>query len=206
MNGEQRKKSPLAILLFAVIMFAIAAAGYFSDTTSSTPDHYFIKNAGGDVLLKHRDHAKDLQCADCHHDLLSSDDRTACFECHGDDVDAADFEHAELLEVEDHRCTTCHNSLADKTPVNCRTCHEQEVKGTTSTAGCAECHDEDVTPDLLTHDEMIAVEAHGCYDCHSVMSVSDAYHQQCSGCHIKSGQARFVNADGNARCEICHLK
>lgn len=207
MNGDMKnKKSPLLILLFAAVMYIVAVAGYLIERPDSDPDHLFFANTGGDVVMKHKDHANDLHCADCHHDLLSSDNRTACFECHEDDVDPEDFEHAELLDIEDHRCTTCHNRLHDDDPVSCRTCHLQEVKGTSSTAGCAECHDEDITPDFLTHDEMLEVEDHSCYDCHSVMALSDAFHQQCTDCHLKSGQARFVNDKGVARCVICHLK
>jgi hypothetical protein len=208
MNGKRNFKiSPIPIIVFALLMYLIGGYASLRDQPEKNKTHLFMSNSAGDVVMLHQSHASgSLYCADCHHDLLSADQRTPCAECHGDDVEEADYEHSDLTEIESHSCTLCH--LFDETvePANCAVCHPDETAESVEKGGCQVCHDDpDITPDLFTHDEYLEIEDHSCAGCHQPVLLTDVYHQHCNGCHLREDTPRFANAAG-ARCEICHLK
>ena len=159
------------------------------------------------MLIEHDTHIRDTEgCETCHHDLFSSDSRNACSDCHGDDVAAEDFTHEDLKDIEGHSCESCHQTIEGVEPRSCRWCHPDTQESDERIIACSSCHDDEYTPDILTHDEMQEVDGHECESCHNISAVSGAYHEQCNRCHFMENPDEFRSVDGSAMCERCHLK
>ncbi len=205
MNGKQ--KSTYLLASVAVLTGIIGIGGYLIGQNPKTSDRLYLKNAGGAVLFEHQQHAKMVgDCANCHHEVLLSDERTQCTECHDEGMDAADFVHADFLEVGAHSCTTCHQVNADIKPQSCANCHPKSQDAEAAGVECANCHDDSYQPGDVTHDELQEIEGHSCEGCHNIRAVSDVYHSQCNRCHLSESREMFVDADGKTRCAVCHLK
>ncbi len=77
----------------------------------------------------------------------------------------------------------------------CAVCHHELV----GEAGpCADCHDDDYTPDLAGHDELTAIDGHSCEGCHELADSGQA--RGCRACHPAAA------AEGAAflGCDSCH--
>jgi hypothetical protein len=196
---------PLAVI--TILSGLVGIAGYWRVSPGSESRRFFWANSGGAVMFEHDTHSATAgQCADCHHDLFTSDGRIACTECHGEDYTVGDFSHDDLKAIEGHDCGYCHQVNGSLTAGSCRSCHPSVQDDEATTGNCQDCHGEDYTPDILTHDELLAVESHRCSVCHVTITISDAYHRRCQRCHARENPVRFVDAEGGPRCRRCHLK
>lgn len=203
--GKSGKARVLIVL--TLVAGLVGVAGYWVESEPTDTDRYYLRNSGGAVLFEHQAHVDLVDgCESCHHDLLLSDSRQACSDCHGEDVVADDFDHDDLKAIEAHTCGVCHqvNELAEAK--SCRHCHPSVQEVDLQIVSCAECHDADYTPDLLTHDEMLEVDGHLCEGCHNPRAINVVYHEQCNRCHLIENPKLFAAEDGSGRCEICHLK
>ncbi len=91
------------------------------------------------------------------------------------------FAHQEHVEAVEEYCARCHHML-----------HSSE------TTPCADCHDDDYTPDMMTHDEYNELEDHSCEFCHQVDENKKA--ESCRKCHLSVQDAETTFVD----CETCH--
>jgi hypothetical protein len=203
--GQSDKARVLIVL--TLIAGMVGVAGYWVESEPTDTDRYYLRNSGGAVLFEHQAHV-DLAdgCESCHHDLLLSDSRQACSECHGEDVVADDFSHDDLKMIEAHTCGFCHRIDESAQAQSCRHCHAPVQEAALRIVTCTECHDDDYTKDLLTHDEMQEVDGHSCEGCHNPRAINVVYHQQCTRCHLIENHKLFTAKDGGVRCEMCHLK
>lgn len=104
-------------------------------------------------------------------------------------------------------CVTCHHNIqAEEEAASCRECHQTVQPSETNTLACIECHDDDYTPDMMEHEEYLEIEDHSCLSCHAPRSISSAYHQNCSDCHLENSPKIFTKANGELLCGACHLR
>jgi len=206
-NPDQnlRKIAPLLVLTAACVVAGVL--GYVIVDPASSQDRVYLRNGGGAVLFTHGPHAeREGGCVVCHHDLVG-EIVTECAECHDDSYDAGLLEHAELLEIPDHECGGCHEIGDAESVVSCRYCHPASAGSDERPPLCSGCHDESYDePGLVSHAELLAIEDHTCSGCHTIGTASKVYHAQCNACHAMRNSERFVNSDGDTRCEACHLK
>jgi len=207
MNGKYYNKnlSP-SLIIIVIITGVIGIAGYCIKSEPSTNNNFYIQNSSGAVLFEHQQHIELTEgCEVCHHELVLSDDRTNCSECHDNDYSSEDFFHDELTSISDHTCSYCHQVSEYADIQSCRSCHlaENESDGLVS---CLECHDDDYDQDLITHDEMQEIHEYDCGGCHNIQAIGNIYHEYCSECHTNEKPQKFTNTDGSIRCQNCHLK
>lgn len=104
-------------------------------------------------------------------------------------------------------CVQCHHDLrGEKKASSCRECHPGSQPSETNTVACLECHDDSYSSDMMSHDEYLEVDDHSCLGCHAPRAVSEAYHANCSNCHLEQSRERFTKADGELLCGACHLR
>jgi len=209
MNGNtQRNKKSSLLLILTVIAALVGIIGYLVESKPvNNTDRFFLSNSGGAVVFEHQTHTGyGDDCARCHHDLLFSYESQACGDCHDKDVTPDDFEHGDLKEIEAHTCTTCHQADESKQPGSCRTCHPKVQDQERSLIACNDCHDDEYTPDFLTHDEMQEMDGHSCEGCHISGAIGAVYHEQCNRCHLIENSEKFAAGDGSVHCQRCHLK
>ena len=209
MSGNNGRQNWTRSMTIAVAIAAAAAIiGLLTGGKNTTTDRHYFQNSAGSVLFDHGKHNESAEsCAVCHHDLYGSAQAVSCEECHdGEGMDPADFEHAELKELHERDCSRCHEQVKeDDQAVSCRTCHPGTQENENRFVGCMECHDDsDYTPDMMSHEELVEVEDHSCLGCHAPSSVSEAYHSNCTSCHLAAAPEKFSNEDG-VRCSVCHL-
>ncbi len=195
------------LIVLALGAALVGVAGYWVESEPANTDRYYLESSGGAVVFEHQAHVDVTDgCERCHHDLLSSDSRYACNECHGEDVVADDFDHDDLKAIEAHTCGTCHQVSEPAQPQNCRECHPSAQEEDQLAVACVQCHGDDYTTDLLTHDDMQEVHDQSCTGCHNARSISAVYHEQCTRCHLIEKRELFATGEGSVRCERCHLK
>lgn len=194
----------------AAVLVAAAAAviGGMAGAGNEETDRVYLRSTAGSVLFDHGKHSETAEsCAVCHHDLLAGEQFVSCQECHGDDIDPAEFAHADLKEYHGGDCLKCHEQAAgDDQAQTCRECHPGTQENEEKTVGCTECHDDGFTPDMMGHDEYLEVEDHSCLGCHQPGSVSEAYHANCTACHMETSPKRFADPEGGVVCAACHLR
>ena len=208
MNGKQYNKNlSLSLIVIVIITGLIGIAGYYIESEPPlTNNRFYIQNSSGAVLFEHQRHIDLTEgCEVCHHELVLSDDKTECSECHDDDYLPEDLSHDKLTIISDHTCNYCHQVGEYIDIQSCRSCHlaENELTGLVS---CLECHDDDYTPEDLSHDEMQEIHEYNCENCHNIQAIGTVYHGYCSECHTNETPQQFTNADGSIRCQNCHLK
>ena len=190
-----------------LVAAGIALIGIMVGEKSVATNRYYWEASAGNVLFDHDQHSETAEsCASCHHTLYGADLAISCEECH-DDYEAEDFEHAELKEFHGRDCSNCHEQVADDDQAaSCRDCHLSVQESETHSISCAECHDDDYQPDMMTHDEYLEIEDHSCMGCHSPRAIAETYHTSCSDCHLEEAPDRFAHSDGSANCSGCHLR
>lgn len=208
MNGKIDKKNKAIPLVVVVVLAAVVGVvGYLMEKEPSRGERYYWQNPGGAVMFEHQAHFEMSEaCENCHHDIIQANVTRDCSECHGDDFSPSDFDHQELMAIQEHECGYCH--LRDESlPVqSCRDCHPKVQDQEYGIVACPECHGNDYTEESLTHDEMLTIEGHSCDICHVVRPVAEVYHEQCDRCHARENPGLFVSGNGKSRCEACHLK
>lgn len=208
MSGDiSRQGRSLPLILLALLAGLVGIAGYWTEGEAPESDRYYLRNIGGAVLFEHQAHA-DMTggCEGCHHNLLLSDSRHPCSDCHDEAIVADDFDHDNLKTIEAHRCEFCHRVNESAQTQSCRNCHRAVLETGLRIVTCSECHDDGYTRDLLTHDEMQEVDGHSCDGCHNPREISVVYHQQCNRCHLVESPKKFASENGSAKCQSCHLK
>ena len=206
-NVKGRRNWTLSITAALLVGAAAAFIGVMTGDRSIATDRYYLTSSAGNILFDHGRHGETADsCVTCHHTLYSSSQAISCEECH-DEMDPADFEHAELKEFHERDCATCHEQTAeDDQAASCRTCHPAFQESETRVVGCSECHDEGYEPELLAHDEYLEIDDHSCLGCHTPSAVAEAYHTSCTDCHLEEAPDRFGLADGTVNCSGCHLR
>lgn len=209
MSGNHRGRRNWTHSMTVAVLVAAAAAvvGYMSGDAAGKADRKYLQSTAGSVLFDHGGHNEAVEaCVQCHHDLLGSAVATSCDECHDEDVEADDYEHAELKEIHGRQCSQCHEQVKeDDKAVSCRSCHPGIQEESVRTVACSECH-EDYTQDMMEHQEYQEVEDHSCVGCHAPASLSEAYHVNCTACHLESSPERFADPKGEVICGACHLR
>jgi len=196
--------------VLTLVATAVAVYGYLQPAPSVAGIRFYLDNSGGAVVFTHADHQEySSACVTCHHALIQGQ-AYACSECHDDPeyVHSA-FAHADLLEIEDHACDGCHPLQPDMAARSCRACHpsaadEQTVAG--KPGDCQQCHDDpDYTPEVFSHADLLEIEDHACDGCHRPSPVGEIYHKDCTACHRDQAAERFIDNQGQALCNACHL-
>ena len=210
MSGNLRGRRNWTRSLTTVFIVAAAAVmgGYLIDGTAVETDRIYLRAAAGPVLFDHGAHGEYAQsCAVCHHPLYAAAQATACSDCHDDDRQSDTYDHASLKELHNQDCSQCHEQQeADDQATSCRQCHPSVQQEEQAVVSCASCHDDSYTPDLMSHDEYLAIDDHTCLGCHAPRPRADAYHASCSDCHLDAAPQRFAHADGEVLCGACHLR
>ncbi|THB70015.1 MAG: hypothetical protein D6B25_20680 [Desulfobulbaceae bacterium] len=204
--GRQNWTRSLTVLLLIAAVATIA--GYLMHVEADAKGRFYLTSSAGSVLFDHTEHSQILDsCAQCHHEQYSAEFIFGCIDCHDDDLSPETFAHEELITLHDRSCDKCHPSNAEQTsPSSCRQCHPAVQAEEKQSPVCLECHDEDYTPGMVSHDELVEIEAHQCGDCHASRSISEAYHSNCIPCHLKSAPQKFAQEDGTIVCGTCHLR
>jgi hypothetical protein len=211
MSGNIRNRRNWTRSLTVVMLVTLIGAliGCLANKGEKKADRVFLQNSAGAVLFDHERHkgAAD-SCAQCHHDLYTSVQATPCEDCHDDGFVTGDYNHADLKEIHSLDCAKCHEQGADnEQAASCRQCHPTTQKDDKLTNNCMECHDDNsFSSGMMEHDEYAEVDEHSCIGCHSPRSVSEAYHANCTKCHLETLPDRFANAGGDVRCGACHLR
>ena len=206
-NIQNRHNWTRSLTIVVVIASIGALIGCFATLSDEEKvNRAYFQNSAGAVLFDHDKHLKlSDSCAQCHHDLYGAQ-AASCADCH-DDYLAGEFDHAELKENHNFDCANCHEQVREnKFAASCRQCHETAPSEESLTLNCAECHDDTYMAEMMEHDEYTEVEDHTCVGCHTPRSVSDAYHTNCTNCHLASLPDRFSNSDGEVSCGACHLR
>jgi len=192
------------------LLVAVAAVviGYMTASETVATDRFYLKNTAGNVLFDHGGHNETIEsCATCHHSLYGAAQVTSCEDCHGDDVEAAEFEHASLKEIHGQDCSACHEQKDDDDQArSCRECHPYTQESEEPLVSCTECHDDGYEPDMMPHDDYQETGDHSCLGCHNPNSISEVYHTNCTGCHLEAAPDNFANSDGSVMCSACHLR
>jgi hypothetical protein len=218
------KKYNKFVLILGCMAILVGVAGYvFSGRPSSDmPPRIYFNTVGGPVLFPHQLHADPSQfnyadnlnlshfgCADCHHELILSNQVQACEKCHqDDDYSPEDLDHDELVDIHSPGCTSCH-AVKESEVKACRECHLKT--GEPEKVSCDKCHpDEGYAPGDVTHEELEEIEGHWCTECHKTMRKADAIHRQCNRCHGKLARGTYAKKehpdDQAFTCTICHIK
>lgn len=112
------------------------------------------------------------------------------------------FEHTRHADRAD-ACVVCHHDLAGEV-CSCLDCHE----------------DPDYTPDSEDHEDLVEYHERACDSCHEIAGadeavscrechdddLAEAYHAQCSACHLEQQPEIFAEESGAPRCRACHLR
>ena len=196
-----------ALIIFTALAALAASAAYVLDSGPGQAHRFYLRSSAGAVVFDHEAHTGYGEgCESCHHELLSADSRIPCSDCHDEGMTHEDFEHDELKSIEGHACERCHEVDKNARANSCRSCHPADEPIDLAPVGCVECHDDDYTPDLMTHDEMRGVEGHSCEGCHRPGAIGAVFHGHCSQCHLAERPGIFADEKGGARCQSCHLK
>lgn len=199
-----RELWPLAGLAIAGLV--VGLFGYLRADPAGDPDRFYLASNGGAVLFLHAGHQeRSPECERCHHELVGAV-ATACADCHDDSYTAALASHADLLEIPDHTCASCHEVMAAETARSCRACHAREAGEGELLRSCQDCHDDGYSADLASHAELLAIADHTCEGCHTTRTLADAYHTNCNACHLAQAPARFGDDSGKPLCNSCHLR
>lgn len=183
---NSKKKLKISIILAAVLgLFSVVSYTVFPATKPDKPIRTMFKSIAGKVMFTHKNHFAEsghgVACTDCHHHY--EEDETAfkpCGECHG----------AELGKNVPSNCLECHKEMdedhhpgKDQMDKACSECHTTP-EGEAYPASCTECHEADEMP--------------GEPKPMNYKKRSEAFHEQCIGCH-KEKKA------GPVECNSCHV-
>ncbi|WP_291327521.1 cytochrome c3 family protein [Desulfovibrio sp. UCD-KL4C] len=112
------------------------------------------------------------------------------------------FSHAKHVEDLGYDCADCHHdNIGQDKPLACVTCHpvafdkkfrSEHQKNFPDKKACLRCHDEVPTGPLAKEDRP---------DTENIPLLSDAFHQQCMGCHEQDG-----GPYGADSCYKCHAR
>lgn len=209
MSGDNNiSKRSMTLTIITIISALIGIGGFLTEPAPQLNERFYFKNSGGAVMFNHQQHIENTEsCADCHHEVLFADQRALCSDCHDNEVNPADFTHSEFMDIDSHVCTTCHLTDENKEPQSCTSCHPGAQEAEQVNIPCMQCHDDDeYNINLLIHDEMQEIEEHSCKGCHNTKVVSDAFHKNCTRCHLIENEDKFLTAENKVRCVMCHLK
>lgn len=194
-------------IVVAVIAYAAASALQVEE-----PERVHFKSTGQEnVLFEHRGHLAHYgddgySCTDCHHEIAGTIGKMedSCGTCHESGTmgtpafgEEGLFDHDMHAQVFGFSCTDCHHEMDDfgMDPQECSNCHDREGRGMSSLTmadaahqSCIECHG-----------AMGGPVEEDCFSCHAPRGRTDAFHDQCMGCHEREGMGP-VEAD----CESCH--
>jgi hypothetical protein len=208
-NLPDRRNWTRSLTVVVVVAVAAVIGGYLIDSNAVETDRKYLRATAGPVLFDHGAHQSEYvaSCATCHHPLFAAAQAVSCADCHDDGRDKDDLDHDSLKELHNQDCSQCHEQQAgDEQASSCRQCHPTLQQEEADTVGCASCHDDSYTPEIMSHDEYLEIEEHSCLGCHAPRSLADAYHTTCSNCHLDTSPERFAQADGEVSCGACHLR
>lgn len=207
-NFRDRRNWTRSLTIASLVAVLAAVIGCLADRDTTSTDRRYLQATAGPVLFDHFRHGADINdCAKCHHDLYGAAQAVSCQECHDVDVTPDDVDHASLKEIHNSDCATCHAQVKENDQAaSCRQCHPAVQASETTVISCSKCHDDGYTPELMPHDEYMEAGEHTCLGCHAPSSVSQAFHTNCTTCHLEAAPARFADANGAVVCGACHLR
>jgi len=217
------KTQDKTILIIGCVGILLGLAGYvFPEKGSDLPPRIYFHTLGGSVLFPHQVHTdpskfkckneigiSEIDCADCHHEMIEANQVLSCKKCHPDeDYSKEVMAHSELIEMHPPKCTICHNARKGRVRP-CKECHLKT--GDPEPVSCDKCHPGDgYSTDDFTHKELEEIEGHWCTECHSLRRKADAIHMQCNRCHTQLERGTYVKKEGPDDeafgCALCHLK
>jgi hypothetical protein len=186
-KNELRVAYCLMVILLLVGGICFAA---FPVEKPKNPVRKMFKTSAGNVLFTHKVHhvktGYRVACVECHHHHEEDpEDFKACGDCHT----------AELPKIVPQNCLKCHDSagkieehhtktIEGEESNTCKDCHQKKEDGSIPEV-CIICHE----PDEIKGRQKIM----------NFQNRSDAFHQQCKGCHKKYDS-------GPVECSSCHVK
>ena len=178
MSGSQPER-PICSLSLTVALIVAGAAAVIGSIVVEEPaatERFYLRNSAGAVLFDHTRHQDRIDsCAACHHELFGSEVAVSCAECHGDEVEADDFEHDDFKEFHSGDCATCHEqSSGDEQAGSCRNCHPGVQDNEIGVGGCSVCHDEGYDRETLEHADLVEIGEHACIGCHQPASLAES--------------------------------
>ena len=212
MSGDRQPGAQgLTRLQIGLLLVAIAGAALAIVLGSGDAEGgqrvFLFSHTAGDVVFDHTGHVmRPDACITCHHDLWNTSARD-CSACHGDRYQKRQFPHATVVQLHSTGCVTCHvDETDDREPQSCRACHPPHQADEVATLGCDKCHGFS-RPSGMNHELLISAHGtDGCQTCHRTRSVSAAYHESCTGCHVERDPERFLDPDEAVLCGWCHLQ
>ncbi len=128
--------------------------------------------------------------------LLGAHENVDCIDCHQMETrNGEDFQR--FADVEFDNCTSCHEDVhQNNLGTNCKDCHSEEsftylnfdhrstnfpLNGAHKQIGCAQCHNMDVSLDIILQDR-IGVQTTDCIDCHEDVH-DNKFGSNCIECH-----------------------
>ncbi len=128
-----------ALAVLSVAGLGLGMGGYVRGTPTSDAVRFYLASDGGAVLFEHKDHSLRLDsCVACHHELAG--EACDCQDCHDDpSYSAAQTDHAELLELHERACDSCHEIAPAAEAESCRECHA-ETLAQVYHQSCSACH------------------------------------------------------------------
>ena len=144
------------------------------------------------VPFTHDEHAKALggksSCRVCHHQNMTFDQNTACYQCHRDMYEVSDtFDH--ILHV---------YRLGGN--VSCMVCHERNpsAKSRETALACWECHGDMVVSGSIVEPSPTGLQGFA-------PGYMEAMHGLCIGCHERlSAEDPERYGEEFGRCDVCH--
>lgn len=203
MPDKKNLKIAYAVAGICIIVAVIAYAAASAVTVEEPVRVHFKATGTEDVLFQHAVHLEKYgySCTDCHHAIAEKVGKleASCGTCHESGVlGVPAFGEEGLFDHDMHSydfglsCMDCHHEMNDfgMDPQRCSDCHSRADgdMGRVAHQSCIDCHY-----------GMGGPVEQDCSSCHSPRGRTDAFHDQCMGCHESEGKGP-IEAD----CAGCH--
>ena len=203
MPDKKNLKIAYAIAGICIVAAVVAYAAASAVKVEEPVRVHFKVTGHENVLFQHMVHYETYgySCTDCHHEMAGKIGKleASCGTCHESGVMGVPaFGEDGLFDHDTHSydyglsCADCHHEMNDfgMNPSQCTDCHSREGGEMARVAhqSCIDCHS-----------GMGGPVEQDCSSCHSPRGRTDAFHDQCMGCHEHEGKGPV-----EANCEACH--
>lgn len=207
MPDKKNLKTAYAVAGICIVVAVIAYAAASAIRAEEPVRVHFDVTGHENVLFSHLDHLDyNFSCTDCHHEFAGTIGKmeASCSTCHiSGELRIPAFDEDGLFDHDTHSydyglsCMDCHHEMDDfgMDPQRCSDCHEPGGYGMSQLTMAEAAHQSCID----CHSAMGGPVEENCSSCHSPRGRTDAFHDQCMGCHEDVGKGPI-----EANCEGCH--